>query len=636
MSQRFFIVCYFLSMVTAFGGDPKYPVSTITEEMKTNAHAVFRENTSVFTIHARDRASHYVHQVITIFNAKAKHYAAEAIYYDKLSKVRSMSASVYDANGKEIKRLRDKDIEDHSAVGDALFSDDRFKYFDLSQGVYPYTIEIEYEVDYKFLYQIPTFVILNNENISCERGSFTLKYPESLRPRFKVTNVNQPTSETMVEAGLYERSWKFENVLPVKLESEGPPFIDVVPAISAAPSTFEYDGYVGEMNTWDDYGKWIASLNKGRNILPQATKDKAMSLTQNATSREEKVRILYEFLQSKTRYVSIQLGIGGLQPFEASVVDKNGYGDCKALSNYMMALLEAVAIPSNYALINSGYRAHPIQEDFPSMQFDHVLVAVPNGKDTLWLECTSQTNPFGYQGFHTGDRKALLITGNGAKVVKTKHYSPEENLQTRSAHVYLESTGDAIAKIKTTYAGLQYDAEGVSYVLNATADEQKKWIHDNTRIATFDVLKSNFDVAKTQIPSATVTLELGLRRYSTVSGKRLFLIPNLMNRSGFIPEKNDTRKTSIVRHFSFTDIDSIHYHVPEDLYPEMLPSPVSISSQFGEYESSFKMDQGSVVYVRRLKLLKGAFPAATYNDYVEFFKKINRADNTKIVFLGKT
>ncbi|HEY0741477.1 MAG TPA: DUF3857 domain-containing transglutaminase family protein [Chryseosolibacter sp.] len=636
MTLRFSVALYLISFATAFGGDPKYPVSAIAEELKANAHAVFRENTSVYTIHARDRASHYVRQVITIFNSKAKHYAAEAIYYDRLSKVRSMSATVYDGSGKEIKRLRDKDIEDHSAVGDALFSDDRFKYFDLSQGIYPYTIEIEYEVDYKFLYQIPTFVIVNNENVACERGTFTLRYPENVRPRFKASNVNQSTSEKAVENGWYERSWEFENVLPLKLEPEGPTFLDIVPAISAAPSTFEYDGYVGAMNTWDDYGKWIASLNKGRNILPLPTKDKAVQLTKGATSREEKVRILYEFLQNKTRYVSIHLGIGGLQPFEASVVDKNGYGDCKALSNYMMALLDAVQIPSYYALINSGFRAYPLQEDFPSMQFDHVLVAVPNGKDTLWLECTSQTNPFGYQGFHTGDRKALLIIENGAKIVKTKHYSPEENLQTRSAHVYLEPTGDGIAKIKTTYAGLQYDAEGVSHVLDATADEQKKWIHDNTRIPTFDVVKSQFQVVKSKIPSATVTLELGLRRYGTVSGKRLFLIPNLMNRSGFVPEKNDTRKTNIVRHFSYTDIDSIYYHVPEDLYPEMLPSPVSIKSEFGEYESTFKMDQGSVIYVRRLKISKGEFPAAMYNDYVEFFKKINRADNTKIVFLGKT
>jgi hypothetical protein len=634
--NRFLFLCFLFSCGLASGGDPKYPVSAIPEELKVNVNAVYRENTSVFTILARDKASHHVHQVITIFNAKAKHYAAEAVGYDKLRKVRSLTATVYDADGKQIKRLKDKEVEDHSAVGDALFSDDRFKYFDLSQGTYPYTVEIEYEVDYKFLFFIPPFAVIDNENISCERGSYTLKYPGTLKPRFKLSHIDQQSIEQPTGDGFLSRSWNFTKVLPIKVEAQGPAFRDIIPFITAAPTDFEYDNYVGVMTTWDDYGKWISSLNKGRNVLPQATKDKVLQLTKSATSKEEKVRILYEYMQNKTRYVSIQLGIGGYQPFEATLVDQNGYGDCKALSNYMMALLDAVSIPSNYALVNSGFAAYPLQEDFPSTQFDHVLVAVPNGKDTVWLECTSQTNPFGYQGFHTGDRKALLITENGAKLVKTKHYTVDENLQSRTAHVFLESTGDGLAKIRTTYAGLQYDAEGVSDVLNGQGDEQKKWIHENTHIPTFDLLKSKFEGNKNRIPSAIVTLELGLRRYCTVSGKRLFLVPNLMNRSTFIPEKIENRKTSVVRHFSYTDIDTVQYHVPEDLYPEVLPSPVAIKSQFGEYECSFKMDQGSVVYVRRLKIFRGEFPATAYNDYVEFFKKINRADNTKIVFLGKT
>lgn len=634
--MRFFLLCSLLSCRLAFGGDPKYPVSAIPEELKSNANAVFRENTSVFTILARDKATHYVHQVITIFNAKAKQYASEAVDYDKFRKVRSITAAVYDASGKQVKRLKDKEIEDVSAGGGDLFSDDRFKYFDLAQGTYPYTVEIEYEVDYKFLYYIPSYTVLADENVSCEKGSFTLRYPSALRPRFKLFQIDQQGTEQPTSDGLLSRSWNFEKVLPVKIEAYGPSFWSIVPVIRAAPSDFEYENYVGVMNTWDEYGKWIASLIKGRNILPQATKDKALQLTKDASTKEEKIRILYEYLQGRTRYVSIQLGIGGYQPFEASVVDQNGYGDCKALSNYMTALLDAVSIPSHYALINAGFRARLLDEDFPSNQFNHAIVAVPLEKDTVWLECTSQTDPFGYQGFHTGDRKALLITDNGAKIVKTKHYTAEENVLSRTADVFLEATGDGHAKIRTTYSGLQYEMRGVSNVLNAQADEQKKWILESIRIPTFDLTKSNFKHFKTRIPSAIVELELGLRRYCTVSGKRMFLIPNLMNRSTHIPEAMENRKTNIVSHLTFTDIDTVQYHVPEDLYPEVLPGAVSIKSQFGEYECSFKMDQGSVVYIRKLKIFKGNFPPTAYSDYVEFFKKVNRADNTKIVFLGKT
>jgi hypothetical protein len=341
-------------------------------------------------------------------------------------------------------------------------------------------------------------------------------------------------------------------------------------------------------------------------------------------------------MQNKTRYVSIQLGIGGFQPFEASAVDGKGYGDCKALSNYMIALLDAASIPSNYVLINAGYNARPLHEDFPSTQFNHAIVAVPNEKDTIWLECTSQTNPFGYQGFFTDDRKALLITPNGAKVVKTKRYTAEENTQIRTAEVHLEPSGDGMAKITTIYSGLQYDAEGIGNIVNEQIEAQKQLIHDITRIPTVDLIKYDLKKVARKNPSAVLALELGLRRYATVSGKRMFLVPNLMNRSTFIPEKIADRKTDFIEDFPYIDVDTVEYHIPENMYPEFLPEPLKIKSQFGEYESSFKLDQGSVIYVRKIKISKGVFPAAAYQEYIEFYKKISRADNTKIIFLSKT
>ena len=67
-----------------------------------------------------------------------------------------------------------------------------------------------------------------------------------------------------------------------------------------------------------------------------------------------------------------------------------------------------------------------------------------------------------------------------------------------------------------------------------------------------------------------------------------------------------------------------------------MPQPIKISNQYGEYESSVKFDQGKLLYVRKLKMKPGEFPAATYNEMVEFYKSINKADNTKLVFLNKT
>lgn len=630
------ILSFFL-ITPCFSGDPKYAVSEIPVELKENVNAVVRQDQMVFTIISKSQATLHVFEAITIFNPAAKNFATETVGYDKLSKITMFKGSVYDANGTLIKKLKSNEVVDQSAFdGYSLYSDNRVKSADLSQGSYPYTVEFEYEVEYKFLYAIQGSVLIPDEKISVEKASYQLIFPPSLAPRYKVVNLDIAPSHNKMSDGTESFFWSFENLKPIKFEPMGPPKIQQVPRILAAPSQFEYEGYSGDMSTWESYGQWEAMLNKGRDLLPESTKLKVQELTKDLPTTEQKTKALYEYLQSRTRYVSISLGIGGLQPFEASVVDKVGYGDCKALSNYMVAMLKEAGIKGYYSTIKAGDFQFDLMLDFPSHQGNHVIVAVPNGADTLWLECTSQTNPFGYSGMFTGDRKAFMLTENGGVWVNTPKYPEYKNIQSRSAEVIIDNAGNATAKVKTEYSGLQYENDGLNFILNDQYDLQKKWVLNTTEIPSFDLKAFKFENKKNKIPSAIVSLDLLLNRLATISGKRLMLNPNLMNRNSFIPEKVENRKTEIVRNFGYIDYDTIRYKIPEGIYPEFLPEPVKLKSRFGEYECAYKLDQGLVIYTRKLKINKGKYPPETYQEFTDFYKSINRADNVKLVFLTKT
>lgn len=616
-------------------GELKYPVSAIPAELKENVNVVIREDKMICKILAKNKSSHYVHYVVTILNENGNRYATQSVGYDKLSKVVDFNGYAYDANGKQIKKLKNSDIYDRAAFdGFSLYSDNRVKTADLQQATYPYTVEFEYEVEYKFLYSIPSSYF-GSEKSSTQHAHYQLIFAKDLSPNYKVINIiDNPKKETLAD-GAQSITWIFENIKPIKFESNGPAQEEIISQILAAPSQFEYDGYAGDMSSWENYGKWNLLLNKNRDDLPEATKQKMVELTKALPTVEQKVKAIYDYLQSKTRYVSIQLGIGGLQPFPASVVDQTGYGDCKALSNYMIALLKAAGIKGFYSVINAGADEPQVRKDFPSHQFNHVVVSVPNGKDTLWLECTSQTNPFGYQGSFTEDRWALMITDDGGKLVKTINYTPEQNLQSRTAEVSLDASGNAKAKVATTYRGIQYESGGLRSALHNT-DDRKKWVENNTDIPNFSINSFSMTEKRDKIPSASVKLDLTLSRYATVSGKRIFVSPNLMNKISYVPEKIAERKTEVVRKRNYIDLDTIKFTVPENLYPEFLPEPVKINSKFGEYEASFKFEAGKVIYTRRMKVWKGRFPKETYNELVDFYKNVTKADNIKLVFLNKT
>lgn len=631
------LLIFILASTTTYAVDPKYPVSAIPQALKENVDVVIRNEEYTFKIISKSKAVYTVKSAYTILNDRGKRYATAVVGYDKLSKINNFNATAFDATGKQIKKLKSSEFYDQSAFdGFSLYSDNRIKVANLAQGFYPYTVEFEYELEFKYLFFIPGYVPLYAERTTLEKASYSLIYPKELEPRYKTQNLTVPPVKTQMPDGLESITWSFNNIMPLKFEPHGPLKDDLVTKISAAPASFSYEGYEGNMSSWDSFGQWINSLNKGRDVLPTETIQKIKELTANLKTIEEKTEAVYNYMQNKTRYVSIQLGIGGHQPFEAQVVDKTGYGDCKALSNYTVAMLAAAGVKANYVLIRAGDDEADMLTDFPSSQFNHVVVAVPNAKDTIWLECTSQTNPFGYMGSFTGDRKALMITESGSKIVRTPSYTQEHNLQSRFAEVSVDKSGNATASVRTIYQGLQYENGGLSSVVNSGADEQKKWIQQNTDIPAFDIASFTITNNKKKIPSAEVKTTLVLNRLATVSGKRMFITPNLMNRTTYIPEKTEDRKNLVVRKMAFTDVDTVVYKIPEEIYPEFVPEPVKIKSRFGEYESSYQLEQGKIIYIRKIKMNKGEFPADSYTEFVEFYKNLNKADNAKVVFMNKT
>ena len=109
----------------------------------------------------------------------------------------------------------------------------------------------------------------------------------------------------------------------------------------------------------------------------------------------EKAKIIYKYVQENTRYISVQIGIGGFRPINAIDVDRVKYGDCKGLSNYTMALLKAVNVPSYYTVVEAGNRKVDFEDDFADLrQGNHAILAIPYKGSYYWIDCTSQIHPF--------------------------------------------------------------------------------------------------------------------------------------------------------------------------------------------------------------------------------------------------
>jgi transglutaminase-like putative cysteine protease len=277
------------------------------------------------------------------------------VFYDKLTKVNELEGILYDATGEKVKKLKNDDIKDGSANSEGtLFSDNRYKYGEFKYAIFPFTVEFTYTITNKNMLFYPSFYPQEDEeNMRVESSLFKVKMPTGMELRYKLLNgMSKPTIEDIDGGKTY--TWAVKGLKHYENEPYAPQWVQKGMGVLTAPNEFETEGFKGSAKTWKELGDFDNLLAKNRDILPDNVKQEVQQLVAGITDPVLKTKKIYEYMQAKTRYISIQLGIGGWQPFEAKQVAEKGYGDCKALSNYTKALLKSVGIESLYASIRGG------------------------------------------------------------------------------------------------------------------------------------------------------------------------------------------------------------------------------------------------------------------------------------------
>jgi hypothetical protein len=73
----------------------------------------------------------------------------------------------------------------------------------------------------------------------------------------------------------------------------------------------------GSAKSWKEFGQWYSKILTGTTILPEETKAKMRALIGDEKNPIMKAKLIYDYVQQKSRYVSIQVGIGGWKPMDA-------------------------------------------------------------------------------------------------------------------------------------------------------------------------------------------------------------------------------------------------------------------------------------------------------------------------------
>lgn len=628
MKRTALVLTFLIAIINISSQDFRFAAALIADSLKQNANAVVRDHHQKLKVLHPTKVQSSEYNVITVLNENGRKLAWKSFPYDKDKKILKVLVKVYNELGIHVSTWHHKDLEDISADPyGTTFSDTRYLVSKPIRDDYPYTVEYFVSYEENNTYTFNRWFPVWSDNLSVERSSFSLIYPESIEFSFKENLVSLASNEKSFDVNTL--NWTLENIKAIKYEPFRPFKEEYLPNVRVSPKRFSYAGFEGNTNTWKEFGAFRIELLKGRNNLPMERIQQINSIVETCSTQKSKVIALYKYMQSHTRYFNISEGIGGIQPIPAEIVSENGYGDCKALSNYMLSILKVAGIKSYYGVLKAGDYNYYFDHELVGHQSNHVILNVPLEKDTIWLECTSQSLPAGFLGSFTDNRDVLLITENGGVLQKTPKYTQEENRIDRTAYVKLNEMGDGSAKIVSKYTGLEYDNK--HRISIKEREEQLKMLYKDIDIPNFKILEFEIESSGNIHPKLVEKVQLDLIKYASKSGSRIFLPINLASKWDFVPKELGQRKFDIQMVYSSSYYDSLVYELPENYTVEALPEFREIENKYGTYSAEIEVNGNNLFYRRTLKINEGIFPADEYKDYILFFNEIITNDESMVV-----
>ena len=566
-----------------------------------------------------------VEKTFMVKDAKGCRAAAFHVYTDAFRVLSSFSGEVTPLGGGKAVKLKQKDLI-YFSLSEGL-ADDGASYSYVPEGRCPMIVRYSYKISYrKGIASFPTFIAVQDEKVDVTRAHYTIDVPEG----FAIKQLSGGMDYAVTTEGGRERhEWCLNDYRGYVEEDGMPSLLELVPYVYASPVTIDYGGYAGAQSDWKEIGGWLALMQEGRQELPPEASARLQEMTKDCKTSVEKLAVLYRHLRNTTRYVSIQLGIGGLRPLPASDVYRTGFGDCKGLSNYLRAMLAAVGVPSDYYIIHTE-RAHLLPGYASVGQMNHAMLAVPLPElgDTAWVECTNPVYPLGYRHSRAAGHEVVLVHAGDGEQVRIPAYPDSLSREVQRTDVQLFPDGSARLTLRRELF-LDHVEPYIGF-RERKPDVRTRMLTRAMKLQAEDVtvtsVNDNFDAYPTEgrafVPGMQIDYTMATRVYANVSRDRLFVPLNPVAQQVSV-QKSRRINDFVIYHYSRYD-DYVRLQVPEGFQIESLPKDENLDTQWGRFFTTSTVHDGVIEIHQQITILPGRHPAATYEDFRSFARSVNK------------
>jgi hypothetical protein len=612
---------------------PNVPPETIAIILYDEQETTVQNNGQVETTYRR---------AYLILRPAGKELGIVRIPFDNETKITWMKAWCIPKEGKDYE-VKEKDFIEVGRT-EEFYSDDRMRAVEIPASLPGNVIGFEYHQKQRPFFLQDEWRI--QSSLPTRRSRFTLNLPSGWEHVAKWIHYTdqKPLVDTQTQV-----IWEVENIPAIKPE----PLMPDRRAVAARMGVTFHPPSGGTSalgpTNWDQIGIWEAQLASGSLQSTPEIQQKVKELTSSAATWRDKVQALGIYVQSRIRYVDIEIGIGGFQPHPAGDTYKHQYGDCKDKATLLSAMLREVGIPSYLALAQTERGV--IVPDFASaITFNHIILAIPLTAEAnvdglssvvetskfgkmLVFDPTSEYTPFGYLPFYEQENYILVSTPQGGELVHLPLSDPALNKLVRTAKLELHTDGSLSGSVIETRYGNEATFEREK-LLSSSATDRTKQLETflGSFLRGFHLTKVTAENVDKVGEPLTLNYEFTADRYAKSAGDLLVVRARVLGEKGSdVAEGDDPRKLPVEFEDSSLQTDDFEITLPPGFAVDDLPRPTKSETDFASYTSLTQVTGNVIRYTRTYQVKRVFVPLDKMDELRKFNRQISGDERASVV-----
>lgn len=253
--------------------------------------------------------------------------------------------------------------------------------------------------------------------------SMIIDNPAVPRTKVKYTRNTDPNDSSRVL-----HVWKVDRAPKFKGEVSMPSWFTSIAHVKMQLASYKFGKTWGQGDSWKNMSRSFAKIYGKRNTTTPYVRDFTLKLIKGTSSKEDKIRKIYDFVRKDIRYVFVGVGLGGNDPQSAEFTLRNRYGDCKAKSVLLVSMLRAINVKAHSVLVRT-WKMGRGKKNFPYLTFNHAMNYLPSFKGGLFVDATTNDNRLELLRWDDQGASALVIDENKGFFTTIPAFEAKKNLR---------------------------------------------------------------------------------------------------------------------------------------------------------------------------------------------------------------